>query len=67
MISCVPAKEYGERFLNFMRDEVIIDDKYSEAEHNRNSVRSSLRESTVVIHKTPSLLLMNEKEDKKKK
>ena len=59
LISCVPAELYASRFLNFMRDEVIIDDKNSEAQQSRNSSRASHRSqsgSIVFVNKTPSIV-----------
>jgi hypothetical protein len=62
LISCVPAELYASRFLNFMRDEVIIDDKSSDAQQSRNSRNSSRLSqrsqsgSIVFVNKTPSLL-----------
>ncbi len=58
LISCVPAEIYGNRFLEFMRNDVIIDDKNTEAEQNRNSSYSSrsIRSSIIIVRKTDSMI-----------
>jgi len=42
-ISCVPALQYGERFYDFMRDQVILDD--SEALETRTKKSTNSRKS----------------------
>ena len=41
IISSVDAVSYAKRFFNFMREEVIIDDKDINANNNRLSLNSS--------------------------
>lgn len=55
LISAVPASIYAKRFFDFMRNEVIIDDKESMEERGKLSLSSS-RETEVGIRPSGSHL-----------